>query len=110
MLLPDIRNPAFDPARLASFTDGDPALERELLELYFKTAAAYLTQLETAVEDGTAWRRVSHALKGASLNVGAVAVGELAHAAEMQAPSGTALAQLKGAFGQLQAMLGAAVA
>jgi HPt (histidine-containing phosphotransfer) domain-containing protein len=108
MLAPGTPTPAFDPQRLASFTEGDPELERELLDLYFRTAAAYLIQLEAAVEDGVAWRKASHALKGASLNVGAIAVGELARAAEAQAPSAATLAEISGAFAHLRAMLGTA--
>ena len=39
-------------AHLASFTDGDPQLERELGSIYIATASAYLAEMQAALDSG----------------------------------------------------------
>lgn len=78
--------PILDRDRLAAFTAGDRELERELLELYLETAALYLDRMRRAMDDPAAWRSAAHALKGASANIGAVAVARLAARQEVTAP------------------------
>lgn len=79
--------PVLDRERLASFTAGDAALERELVELYVITAQGYVAALRSALDDPRAWSRAAHALKGASANLGATAVAALALDAERHGPS-----------------------
>ena len=74
--------PVVDLDHLQGFTDGDLALERELAELYLSSAGLYLERMSAALEDPEAWRRHAHALKGASGNLGAREVADLASRAE----------------------------
>ncbi len=90
-----IDGPVIDRRRLASFTGGDAALERELIELYLETAALYVDRMRRATDDAASWRSGAHALKGASANVGAVAVARLAARCEQEAPSLDALGVLE---------------
>lgn len=86
--------------RLQSFTDGDQALETELCGLFLETAARYLDDLVQHQGDPQHWSRTAHSLKGAASNFGAVAMAELASAAERQQPDAATL-------NRLQAMLAA---
>ncbi len=81
-------------ARLTSFTDGDPQLERELTSLYLATASLYLDEMRTGLGGGGGWSRAAHALKGASANIGAAIVARLAEEAERAAPSTDRLARI----------------
>ncbi len=76
-----------DQAHLASFTDGDVALEDELAELFVSTARGYLKRMQEAVLEERAWSAEAHALKGASANLGAKRVAALARQAEFLPPS-----------------------
>ena len=91
-----------DFQRLATFTDGDPGLEAELLELFVATAAGYLDELREAVNDTDSragrWQATAHSLKGAAGNIGAVAMAELAAAAEQTAPDPEMLATIAATF------------
>ncbi len=87
--------PIVDRQRLESFTAGDAALERELIALYLETAALYLDRMRRAANDPAVWRSIAHALKGASANIGAVAVARLAARCEHEAPSLAALQMLE---------------
>lgn len=87
--------PIVDLGHLDEFTDGDPALERELAELYLATAEGYLGELEHKLRAAQDWRRVAHALNGASRNLGATRVAALAEAAEQAAPAPDVLAGLR---------------
>ncbi len=72
--------PDLDLERLQSLTDGEPALEQELLTLFVESARETLAELRAALEAGDA-RLLSasaHALKGSSRTVGAVELGEVA--------------------------------
>lgn len=76
-----------DEAHLASFTEGDAALEDELAELFVSTAQGYLKRMREAVTEERAWSAEAHALKGASANLGAKRVAALARQAEFMPPS-----------------------
>ena len=92
---PDAEATIVDLDRLASFTQGDPALEAELVALYVETARLYLARLRRAGDDAGEWQRAAHALKGASANLGAFMVARLAAEQEQQAPSLAALRALE---------------
>ncbi|MFW5680647.1 MAG: Hpt domain-containing protein [Pseudomonadota bacterium] len=94
--------PIIDRERLASFSAGDAALERELLALYLETAALYVDRMRRAGNDAAAWRSGAHALKGASANIGAVAVARLAARYEQETPNLGALGQLEREIGEVR--------
>jgi DNA-binding response OmpR family regulator len=73
--------PLIDLAHLFGFTDGDRQLEGELLTLFLSSAEVYLARMTEALRSGQSWSAVAHALKGASANLGARRVMELALAA-----------------------------
>lgn len=85
-----------DDARLASFTGDDKALEAEFVELYLETAQLYVGRLRSALDDTAAWQHAAHALKGASANIGALVVAQLAAEYEQNEPSLTALRRVEG--------------
>lgn len=85
-------------SHLHSFTEGDEAFERELASLYLDTADAYLAQMRVACGQGGAWDAAAHALKGASANIGARQVAQLAAAAEKVLPDAAILHRLSDAI------------
>ena len=91
--------------RLQSFTDGDRLLEAELSALFLATAEGYLDGLALALNDTAAWRATAHSLKGAASNIGAVAVAELAAAAERATPDAARLAALQAALATTRSSL-----
>jgi HPt (histidine-containing phosphotransfer) domain-containing protein len=102
--LPDGEDqPILDLDHLASFTDGDRALEDELAALYLSTAEVYLEQMREALAKGESWRSPAHALKGASSNLGARRVASLALAAEHASPSAALLDPLRAGIEQVKA-------
>jgi HPt (histidine-containing phosphotransfer) domain-containing protein len=94
--------PVLDLDHLRSFTDGDPQLEGELLTLFLSTAEVYLAAMADALQAGGSWRSPTHALKGASGNLGARRVMELARAAEHAAPDAAQLAALREAVDEVR--------
>lgn len=82
--------PVLDRKQLLEMTDGDVEFERELLGTYRSAATGTLVRLRTAVATGELSQviREAHALKGASLNIGAGALGECAAAIETAARAG----------------------
>jgi DNA-binding response OmpR family regulator len=86
--------PVIDLDHLSGFTDGDPQLEGELLSLFLSSAEVYLARMSEALRTGQSWTAVAHALKGASANLGARRVTELALAAERSPPTVTQLEAL----------------
>ncbi len=78
----DLADYPVDVDRLAEITDGDPQLVDEIGSLYLVTAARYLEELRGTAGSGREAREVAHALKGASRNIGAVRVAELAERVE----------------------------
>lgn len=99
--------PPLDLARLREFTDGDRRLERELATLYVETAAVYIGQMREALTDPEAWRRAAHALKGASVNIGAVEIAETAARAERGEPSPSLLEELSSQLVAVRSFLSA---
>jgi len=87
-----------DFTRLATFTDGDRALADELADLFMRTVAGYLQELELALGRHEQWSAVAHGLKGACGNFGAVAMAELARQAEHRAPDPAIVRELEAAL------------
>lgn len=73
--------PPIDRAHLARYTLGDPALEREVLELFRQQLVRTLPQLAASTSE-TEWRFVAHTLKGSGRAVGAWRLSAAAAAAE----------------------------
>jgi HPt (histidine-containing phosphotransfer) domain-containing protein len=82
--------PVLDRNRLLALTDGDGEFEHELLRTYRASARSALDRLGPALSAGELTRvvREAHLLKGASLNVGAMAIGACADAVEKAARAG----------------------
>ncbi len=91
----------FNPKQLHDITDGDPDVDQEICNLYIETAQSYLTRLHSCLDDETEWSKTVHALKGASLNFGAIQIGELAAGLEKTAPSAEAITRLGNHFREL---------
>ncbi|MEZ5933440.1 MAG: Hpt domain-containing protein [Alphaproteobacteria bacterium] len=91
-----------DEAHLASFTDGDKALEDELADLFVNTARSYLKRMREALKEERSWSAEAHALKGASANLGANRMAALARQAEFMPPSGDQIAAIERALGDIQ--------
>lgn len=72
-----------DLAMLHQITLGDTALERELLEMFLDTAIESLDGMKANMQKGgeQLWHRQAHILKGSSLNLGAVSLGQLCRTA-----------------------------
>jgi HPt (histidine-containing phosphotransfer) domain-containing protein len=94
--------PVLDLAHLRAFTDGDPQLEGELLTLFLSTAEVYLAAMASALQTEQSWRSPVHALKGASGNLGARRVMQLAQAAERLPPCATTLAAVRQAVEEVR--------
>jgi HPt (histidine-containing phosphotransfer) domain-containing protein len=92
-----------DTARFESFTAGDPELERELGALFLTTAAHLLDRLRRSLGSPGDWRDAAHALKGASSNIGAPLLAELAERAERLDGSPALLAELEAQLARVQA-------
>jgi CheY-like chemotaxis protein len=102
--------PPLDLGRLREFADGDRQLERELATLYVETAAVYIGQMRDALDDPEAWRRAAHALKGASVNIGALELAETAARAERSEPSAELVDELAGQLAAVRSFLSARAA
>jgi DNA-binding response OmpR family regulator len=94
--------PVIDLDHLSGFTDGDRQLEGELLTLFLSSADVYLARMSEALRNGQSWKSVAHALKGASANLGARRVTELALAAERSPPSAAQLEALRAAVEEVR--------
>ncbi len=70
-----------DRAFLARFTRGNPALEREVLELFARQLPIYVEQLRAAA-NAKDWKDAAHAIKGSAMAVGARRLASCALAAE----------------------------
>ena len=86
----------------ASQLDADGAVLTEVIAMYLDEAARNLNRLKTAVESQDAGEvdRAAHAFKSASLNVGALQIGELCRKLERQGKAG----ELSGAVDLVQAI------
>jgi HPt (histidine-containing phosphotransfer) domain-containing protein len=73
----------FDNIR--SITDGDTAIEAVLLASFLEAAQEYSRKLHEAFDgrDDERWRQHAHALKGASLNLGALPLAHLCGKAQV---------------------------
>lgn len=92
-----------DLQHLARYTLGEPALEREVLELFSSQSGLYLEQLRTAMSDRD-WRHAAHSLKGCARAVGAWRTAQAAERAE--ALEGDALAEFRAArIEEIEALL-----
>lgn len=94
--------PVMDLAHLHEFTDGDPLLESELLELFLSSAEVYLDRMGHALQSGQPWSAFAHALKGAGANLGARRVSALAQTAEHAAPSSALLDTIRLAINEVR--------
>ena len=76
--------PPIDLAHLEMFTEGDPEVEKELLDLFFNEADSSISELEQsfANNDSDAWEKTAHRLKGASVNLGANPLSDACETAE----------------------------
>lgn len=91
----DTAETPIDQVRLESFTNGDRDLEAELAGLFLETAQLYTDRLRQSLDDAAAWQRAAHALKGASANIGAVVVAQLAAEQEQAEPRPEALREIE---------------
>lgn len=71
----------FDRSHLATFTGGDMALERELLEDFSRNAGVHIDTLQASL-GLPIWSENAHRLKGASSGVGMRAMAEICGEAE----------------------------
>ena len=107
--------PAFDFARLADISGGDPEFEREILSDYVEQNRTLFDDLDRALAAGDAvsLRRAAHTLKGSSRTVGAEAVASIASEIEVLATSGNLaaaavpLGRLRGAWADTRVVLDA---
>jgi HPt (histidine-containing phosphotransfer) domain-containing protein len=76
-------------ARLNEITDGDPEFAYELSSTFISSGEQVLDEINVALKsfDRNALSRAAHKLKGASANIHAEALRELAYALETQAAS-----------------------
>jgi HPt (histidine-containing phosphotransfer) domain-containing protein len=80
-----------DLAHLGTYTQGDKALELELLTMFLPSAQEYIDSM--ALSQGDSWWKGAHSLKGVALGVGA---GELAALAERAEAHGNSSAAVRG--------------
>jgi HPt (histidine-containing phosphotransfer) domain-containing protein len=77
-----VRGATFDELHFARQTFGDPDLQQEIIQLFLAQVEdarrAFATPMTT-----TAWRFLTHTLKGAAASVGALRIAELASAWEL---------------------------
>ena len=95
--------PIVDMDHLLSFTDGDLELESELSVLFLSSAEAYFDKMSRSLQAGTPWASSTHALKGASANLGARRLAALARASEHQPPAAAALQAIRCAIDDVSA-------
>ena len=88
----DAQDPVLDPTALANVraVDGDGAVLAEVIDIYLADAPEQMQSLRNALEGGRLGDlgRTAHALKSASLNVGAKTLCELCSRLERQARAG----------------------
>lgn len=73
-----------DLSHFEMFTDNDPDLEKELLNLFFEQAELSLSDLEQSLSDNDndTWEAAAHRLKGAAANLGAEPLAKACENAE----------------------------
>lgn len=82
--------PVLDRDHLLEMTEGDVVFEHELLSTYRVSVENILARLRIVLSTGDLAQvlREAHALRGASVNVGATAMGQCAGAIEAAARAG----------------------
>ncbi|MEM1019841.1 MAG: Hpt domain-containing protein [Sphingomonadales bacterium] len=75
----------FDRVHLATFTQGDPKVERELLETFAVNARVHLKALKENI-DAPDWPDLAHRFKGAASGIGMRKLAQLCAAAETMDP------------------------
>ncbi|ESA32670.1 hpt domain-containing protein [Leptolyngbya sp. Heron Island J] len=80
----------FDQEQLEQLAGGDKVFEKELLQMFVGDTENSLQQLATAIntDNQSAVQEVAHYIKGASANVGAVAMSSVAAQLETMAKTG----------------------
>jgi HPt (histidine-containing phosphotransfer) domain-containing protein len=66
----------FDREHLSQYTNGDAALERELVTLFLVQFAPFRSQLDAALSEYD-WKFAAHSLKGSARSIGAPAIAAL---------------------------------
>lgn len=69
-------------------TLGDPALRRDVLQLFVDETPRFIADLKAATDSGS-WRMAVHTLKGVSLNLGAFRLAQLCRSFETAEAAGT---------------------
>ncbi len=67
----------FDQEHLHQYTGGDPALERELVNLFLSHFVPVRTQLDAA-RSAQEWKFAAHSIKGSARSMGAPQIAALA--------------------------------
>jgi PAS domain S-box-containing protein len=85
--IPEAQSVPVDLARLNEITDGDPEFTNELILTFIASGEGVLDELQDAAErmDRAALAKAAHKLKGASANIHALPLSDLARALEAQA-------------------------
>ena len=96
---------SFDWNQLHQLAGGDTTFEKELLEMFLSDAESSLSQLEDALASNSieTVEELAHYLKGASANVGAIALSQAAAQLERQAKQ-RKLVQAPKLLAQLQSL------
>ncbi len=96
--------PDFDWQQLRQLAGEDSAFEVELLEMFLQDAQSSLRELELAIASSSikAIEEIAHSLRGASANVGAIALALSASQLETIARSGQ-IAEAHSLLKQIQA-------
>lgn len=78
----DASGSPIDMEHFASFTDGDPEVEKAFFKMFMQTAGESASVLLDNSNNNEIWRKAAHKLKGASANLGANHLASLAKIAE----------------------------
>ena len=109
-------NTTVDLTNLRTMTDGDKEIEKSLFEEFFSSSEAAIASMQSNIGETAAevWRKEAHALKGVSLNLGAMELGALCKKAQDEfqtdAENKTALlAKIKAEYEQVKEFLQAQI-
>ena len=86
-----------DLEHLSRYTGGDPALNAEILQLFFGQSVELMKKLQDVVEqrDPKEWKAITHSLKGAARGIGAFAMADAAANAEPALPTADNVAAIR---------------
>lgn len=78
-----------DLEHLSRYTGGDPALNAEILQLFYGQSIDLMKKLQDVLEtrDLKEWKQITHSLKGAARSIGAFAMADAAANAEPALPT-----------------------